>query len=357
MPDTVTPDASAASSPALEVPRTSAEYAEWRQTGKLPAQPKSEASAPSTDHSAAGEKPAEKPAPASEAGKGTQEKPKPARDNAAARLNELLDDLRRAGYTPAELKTLRREATKTDQAAAPAKPATEQTANPAELKPPTKPKQEDFKTYEEFELARDKYFEDLADFKAQKRVEEFQQQQEQKAAQETVRQKMEEARTRYSSDPEAVNTISATARAITGDQQIPLTVKAILDQSPVWPDILYTLGSKAEELASFIELSKSNPGAAIRKAVLLEQLVTQELAKGAKPSAGEGATQRDETGKFVAEKPPEKKKEPAAPPPPTEVSGRGTPPPDEVEGAVRNNDFRRYRASQNARDAALRRGR
>ena len=43
--------------------------------------------------------------PASEAGKQDQDRQKPPRDNAGTRLNEILDDLRKAGLTPAELKT------------------------------------------------------------------------------------------------------------------------------------------------------------------------------------------------------------------------------------------------------------
>ena len=105
------------SSPAtLEVPRDGAAYAEWRQTGKLPeakpAQPKGE-SAPPKESSAEGREPKEKVAPASEAGNKEQEKPKPPRDNAASRLNELLEDLRKAGLTPAELKTFKSDRAET----------------------------------------------------------------------------------------------------------------------------------------------------------------------------------------------------------------------------------------------------
>jgi hypothetical protein len=105
-------DVQTESSPVIEVPRDGAAYAEWRQTGKLPeakpAQPKGE-SAPPKESSAEGQVPKGKSAPVSETGKQDQEKQKP-RDNAATRLNELLEDLRKAGLTPAELKTYKREA-------------------------------------------------------------------------------------------------------------------------------------------------------------------------------------------------------------------------------------------------------
>jgi len=108
-------------------------YAEWRQTGKLPeakpTQPKGE-SAPPKESSAEGEEPKGKSAPASETGNKDQEKQKPPRDNAATRLNELLDDLRKAGLTPAELKTFKREVKEAEKAVEQPKAAPEKTENP-----------------------------------------------------------------------------------------------------------------------------------------------------------------------------------------------------------------------------------
>ena len=88
--ETITPDVQAESSPApaLEVPRDPKAYAEWRSTGKLPepvAKPKAD-STPAKDNPASKEG---KTAPASETGKTHQEN-KPAKDSAAARLNETL---------------------------------------------------------------------------------------------------------------------------------------------------------------------------------------------------------------------------------------------------------------------------
>jgi hypothetical protein len=200
------------------------------------------------ESSAEGQQPKEKAAPVSETGKQDQEKQKPPRDNAATRLTELLDDLKRAGLTPAELKTYKREAQKAAEQVEQPKAAPEKTENPTELKPPTKPKAEDFKTYEEFEAAKDKYFEDMADYKAAKKFQEFQVEQARNSAYQKVQQKLSEAATKYADDPSAVQTIQETSRTLVSDQQIPLAVKAIIDQSDVWPDIVYTLGSKLEEL-------------------------------------------------------------------------------------------------------------
>lgn len=126
-------DVQTESSPVIEVPRDGAAYAEWRQTGKLPeakpTQPKGE-SAPPKESSAEGEEPKGKSAPASETGNKDQEKQKPPRDNAATRLNELLDDLRKAGLTPAELKTFKREVKEAEKAVEQPKAAPEKTENP-----------------------------------------------------------------------------------------------------------------------------------------------------------------------------------------------------------------------------------
>src|SRR5690348_14702680 len=45
-------------------------------------------------------------------------------------------------------------------------------AKPAELKAPIKPKVDDFKTWDEYETARDKFFEDLSDYKVAKALQE-----------------------------------------------------------------------------------------------------------------------------------------------------------------------------------------
>jgi hypothetical protein len=348
MPDVNTAEASSAA--AVEVPNDPEGYAEWRQTGKVPepkpkpaAQPKEE-SAPSKESSAEGAQESGK-APESEPGKKQEHKP----SKAEARLNELLEDLRRAGLSPAELKTFKREAQR--QEAQPPKAGAEKTEKPAGLEPPKKPKLEDFEDYDKFEEEKDKYYEDLADYKSKKSLEEFRAQQQQETAKKEMAGKLADAKKRYGDSAES--TIGTAANAIFGDEQIPAAVRALVDQSPVLVDLLYVMGSKADELAEFIELARTNPGAAVRKAVLLERLVMEELEKG---SAGKsGSPQRDESGKFVPAKAPEKKVT-EAPPPPKEVSGRGAAPPDEVESAAQSGDFASFRSAANRRDLARRRG-
>jgi len=339
------PAESSTATAVLEVPTDSKEYGEWRVTGKLPerkaappakSEPKPEAPAASTS---------EKAAPASEAGNRQERK----RSNAETRLNELLDDLKRAGLSPAELKTFQREAKQVQPQAA----TTETTAKPAG--PPPKPKLEDYKTIDGYESARDAYYENLADYKARQRLAEFQQQQKQAEAAKALNEKVQSARQRYGA--EADTHIQSAAQAIFSDKDIPVAVKALTDQSPVLVDLMYVIGSKPEDLAELVSLAKSDPGAAIRKIVLLESLVKEELAKARKPEASEsGGAQRDASGKFVSDAP-EKKTSSKAPEPPKEVSGRGATPPDEIDSAVKSSDFATFRAAANRRDLERRRGR
>jgi hypothetical protein len=81
-----------------EVPSEARAYAEWRQTGKMPSAESAPAPKESSDSSSEGEGTGERQkAPESETGKGKESKP----GKAEARLNELLEDLRKAGLSPA----------------------------------------------------------------------------------------------------------------------------------------------------------------------------------------------------------------------------------------------------------------
>lgn len=270
---------------------------------------------------AADEQPAEKTAPASEPGNETQEK-RPSK--AEARLKEILDDLREAGFTPSELKTYRKQAKRAPEKTEPVQ-ATEHTAKPVDPKAPVKPKAADFegKPWEEYEAARDKYFEDLADYKANAAIEGHTAKQKQESQAKELNTRIEALSKQYGAD--AREPIQSAAKQVFEDPKVNGIVKDMVNGSPVLVDVLYTLGGDEAGLADFLADAKANPGAAIRKFVLLEKLVTEELAKGSTET-----TERGEDGKFKAT--PEKKT--AAPPPPKEVSGRGYVPPDEVETAT-----------------------
>jgi hypothetical protein len=341
----------AESSVALAVPKDAAGYAKWRADGpsSLAAKP-DEGSAPQDKSAAASA--AEKHAPASEAGKGKQEKP---RSNAETRLNEILDDLRHAGLSPAELKTFKREARAEGQPKGEAHAAPpEKTVQPAaKLEAPKKPKQDDFKTWDEYEASRDKYVDDLAAYTRKSAVEDFQAQQRLEAEQRDLREKIGDAKKRYGD--EAETTIRETAKTVFSDSSVNATVKVMLNESPHLVDLAYVLGSKPDELSAFLKMAAENPGGAIRKLVLMEQLIADELAKGGgSGGAKEGATGsagRDPSGKFTPAG-----KVTSAPPPPKELGGSGTPPPDEVASAVKAGDFASFRAAANRRDIARQKG-
>lgn len=347
-----TPDVSAESSSAqtIAIPRSPEAYAEWRKTGNV-TPPKREASATSNETtSAAAESGAGKDAPASEAGSTTQGDRK--RGNAESRLNEILADLKHAGLSPAELKTFKKQA---QAAAAEEKTtaATEHTEKPAAAEAPKeasydaikpKPKMEDFEHIEEFTEA-------LTDWKADER----EWRNERKAAAEKLQKEasemLESAKERYGA--EAETHIRHSATAIFQDATVPSVIKAMVNDSDVMADLLYTLGSK-EEVAEFVALAKSKPGEAIRKLVTIEALVKVELAKGGGASAASSEEPvRGEDGKFVSSKPPAKKIT-DAPPPPREAGGRTGAPPDEVKAAAQTGDFRRFREAQNQRDLSRR---
>jgi hypothetical protein len=328
----------------FEVPKDPAARLEWRKTGKLPEKnntPKKEASAPSTN--------SETNAPASEAGSDLQERKQ--RSNAETRLTELLGDLKRAGLSPAELKTFKREvaAAAAEQTPNDATPKPEHTAKPADApKAPEygkpKPKLDDFDSIEEYTEAFSEWNADKRDFDKSVRDQQETQQKE-------LSTKLEAARERYGAETDAH--LQAAARSIFNDAAIPSAVKAIVNDSPVLVDLLYTLGSKSGELEAFIALAKAKPGEAIRKAVLMERLIADELGKpGAsaetESDAAAAAANRDESGKFVSEKP--AKRVTQTPAPPREASGRAAAPPDALDAAAKNGDFRSYREHANRRD-------
>jgi hypothetical protein len=197
----------------------------------------------------------------------------------------------------------------------------------------------------------------MADYRAEQKFRNLQADQAKQAATREMQAKLTEATKRYGA--EAGSTIQTTVKTIFGDQAIPGVVKAMMDQSSVFVDLAYVIGSKPEEFAQFVELAKSNPGAAIRKLVLTERLVMEELAKGGTAKAAEDGGNADEVprgsdGKFQSPKTPEKKTTQATEPP-EEVSGRSSTPPDELAAAANANDFTRFRNAANARDLAKRR--
>lgn len=343
---------STAASESFAIPQDPKANLEWRKTGEMPAATERRAtpqaaSTPAKPASAAPskEEPAETAAASAPAPK--QE----ATSAAAIRLNELLADLKAAGLSPTELKTFKREAAAAPAQAAPETTAQPQGAPPNQLVEPKEPTQADFPVWEDFQAAQRKYVKDFATYTAKLAVQQDRELRANEAQQATLRSKIADAKARYGETTEA--TIGEATRAIHGDETIPLVVRQLISESPVLVDVMYVLGSKPEELASFVALTKSDPGKAIRKFALMEHLVEQELAKpGAAATPAVEGTARDETGKFVAPA----KIRTAAPAPPEELSTRGSAPPDPIDAAVRNNDFATFKAEEDRRDLRKRRG-
>ena len=366
----------AVSSPAaqqsFEIPSDPKANLEWRKSGTLPGDAATEGrskedSTPSKKDASASpsEESAAEPAAAS-ATAPKQEKTKQPR--AEDRLTEILADLKKAGLTPAELKTFKREAAaaaKPDPA--PANAAPEKTANPHGLEKPVKPTMQDTKAdgtpkyakWEDFDAAKDEYHDAMAEYRAKIAVLDDRQARAAEAQERAFATKLTEAKARYGDETEA--TIGNATREIMGAEGVHLAVRDLVGGSPVLMDVLYALGSDATELASFIDLAKRDPAAAIRKFVLLEHLTTEELTKSA--AAGKGAAaaegtgaERDENGKFVSHENTPAKKRAAAPPPPEELNTRGSAPPDPAEAALRNDDFAAFKAAEDRKDIARRRG-
>lgn len=174
----------------------------------------------------------------------------------------------------------------------------------------------------------------------------------QEAAAKELKVKVEEGKARYEDFEEK---LWPTLRTITEDPQIPSAVKAMLNDSDVLVDLVYVLGSESGELATFLQLAKSNPGQAIRKLVATESLVREQLKANVKPAT---ETPRGDDGKFT--KPKEEKEEKEAPEPkprvtpktPPEVGGRGAAPDDAAKVAARSGNFSAFEAEQNRRARA-----
>lgn len=204
-------------------------------------------------------------------------------------------------------------------------------------------------TYEDFVRAAARH---EAKWEVKQELAADRQRQAEEAAGRELAGQVEQAKTRYPDFDMDTRILPAT-QAIAQDAQIPFPVKAVLNASPVFVDLMYVL-SEPKALADLIQTAKINPAGAIRKIVLTEQLVQAELAKASGKAKAEAG--RDESGKFVSgEKKEVSETKPRAPKPPTEVGGRGTTPEDALRTAAEANDFRSFEAEQNRRLRASKR--
>lgn len=150
-----------------------------------------------------------------------------------------------------------------------------------------------YTTYEDF-------VEDLADWKAEQRWVAAERERAAQAQAAELQATLEDARERYENFDDV---IQPAITAIVSDAKVSPVVKAMLNDSDLLPDLLFTLGSDQKELDSFLATARTNPGKAIRQIALTESLIREELTKGDAPT-----------------EPPAKQRT-AAPPPPSPVSG------------------------------------
>lgn len=300
----------------------------WRLTGEKPkkeSKPKQSASAP--------DKQTEKPPAEADPAKGNQGTGKGSklRERTAA-LDSEVQELEAKLARRDELKRNLEEPKAGDKAAAPPDKGNQ----PAELKPPQKPKSDDFRTWEEYEAARDKYSEELTEYKIKSAIEKDRQERKFESESRTVAE-------RWNKGVEAVGKDIGTERwnkAIDAvkplfdgtNRALDLPAKFVTD-SDTGPQVAFYLGEHLDELR---EIAKMDPVKQIRALTLIE-------ASLSKPAKSE-KTER-----------PGPKKETEATPPPKDIAGRGIPAKDPVEEALKSGDSGAYIAAANARDIAAKR--
>jgi hypothetical protein len=343
--ETVVAAPSAAESGTIELPRSGTpEYAQWRVDGSLPEKKTQPNEADSATADASKETGSES-APEPEAGKPTQESRR--KPGAEARIGELTG---RVKQLERELEEARKPKSDKPTQTAESSPAPDPKPESNRPKPTHDAKDKDGKplygTYED-------YIEDLADWKAEQRI--AAQQREQSAAQQrqAVSQKLEEARSRYSDyDSVAIPVVQELLKP-----GISREVFAVLNDSPVLADLLYTIGGSEQSKADFLAACRSNPSKALRVALLMEQEIVKELGQGKEEP--QGLAGRNERGQFVAKeepKTPAKRKPESAAEPPIEIGNRGASTLDATERAFKDGDFRSWKAAEDAKDLRRRRG-
>ena len=269
------------------------EFSRYRQDGELPArfkpaEPADSATADASEETTESE--GDEPESASESEpEETQEQP-PKATAAEKRIKQLLAKTKELEAQLAGKQDAKPESSPVEQ-----QQATRTKPSAEDQKPDGTPK---YSTYEDF-------VEDLADWKAEQRVETAKREQAQFEAQKALRDSMDEAKSRYE---DAEEVIFPAAKQI-NEAKIPLAVKEVFAGSDLFIDLCYVVGSDPEELKKFISLAQTNPRAAIGKVFDYERGIREETSQS-----------RDDKGKFTT---PEVKKT-SAPKPPSPVGGATT---------------------------------
>ncbi len=304
---------------------TAEQYEHWQISGELP-QAKQPDPPPDTP-------PKKAPADAGEP-KGNQEgKAK----GIKARTAELEDETAEFERVLARRNDLKRQV-ESETGEKKATPASE--SKPAELKAPSRPKQDDFKTWEEFEDAKLKYAEEVADYKASiavqedrkvraKEAEEAKQQEQGKQLADRWNKALDEAGKAH---PDWNEKVGPVADLIGKDPRFAAGAAYLLKRE-LGAEVLYYLGCHPDQAEAIAQMDPLEQPAELRAIEL-------SLKKPA-------AEPKRET-------PPGPKKHTEVPPPPTDVAGRGSGPPDPVEALKysSSDDAGAFIEAANARDIA-----
>ena len=351
----------------IEIPRSGTqEYAEWRTKGTLPEKKQTAGTADTAtaDTSKETKSVTEVDPESAKHKQETRRKP-----DAEARIKELTE---RANKLEADLV----EARKPKET----KPAESSTARVTEQKPvepaPTRPKPKPDEKGQDGKLkygSYEAYIEDLTDWKAEQLLVKVERDQQVKQQLDASRKRLQEARERYKESGNFDSTIVPMLTEMT-KPDIPREVFTVLEASPVLPDLLYVLGGSEESKAAFLADCRTNPAKALRVALLAEQEIVKELAKGgnaATRQVGESAGAaagggRDEKGKFTAKtetaNAPAKRGPESAAEPPLEIQSRGSGIVDETQRALETGAgddpkaTRRWLDAENAKEMRKRRG-
>jgi len=302
---------------------SSEQYDHWMLKGELPeAKPAETATQP--------KEPVETPEESGKS-KGNQEAGKG--KGVKARTEQLDGEIQELEARLARKADLKRQL-ESDNGVKPDSPPAAET-KPAELKAPVKPKVDDFKTWDEYEAARDKFFEDLSDYKVAKALQEDRVQRAEEAKKEKQQaegrtraekwNKQIEAATKAHTDwDEKIDSVSDLIKS----REFALGADFLVD-SDLGAEIIYHLGSNPDQAKEIAAMSPTKQVAALG-------VIAHTLSKPAESP----------------QKPPGPKKVTETPPPPGDLNGRNQLPPDPVKAALEADDTEAYMREANARDIA-----
>lgn len=350
--ETVTTESTAVAeaTPASEAPKpikdlkdySSDERKEWLKTGKLAEDQQAEKEAAekskldeeglteNTPESSTGEsESAAKAENASESDPDSKKAPKKGKTaedrkaQLAAEIQELLEQRKKLRE---ELKPEPKAEPKQD-----AKPESSTEAKKDER--PVKPKIDDFEKYEDYEEARDKYFEELAEWKADQKLKSYREEQAKTAEENQQKTAQQERLEKWNKSIREAKQEWPDFEAVVHDLKPTAEVMEYLEESEYRAQILYRLGEDMDNASKIFGLSKA---AQLREIVEIEREFRSEAKK---------------------QEPPKKEPTPIskAPKPPVNLRG-GSSPGDPELAAVSANDFVAYEKAANAKELARRRG-